>query len=148
MKLSTTSAFALALLLGAGQTSAIPQEAGIESTEESMPAEQTIDGESEEFLLEEAPYDEATAADNAAAESDSGDDEGWMDADDEASQATGYAEHEPAAEEELSDGQRFKRSLKRMLLGVLMPAMEREVREAVDPDQAQSDPDSGLESDP
>lgn len=154
MKLSTLSTLALVvplvLALSAGQALAMPQEEDGGYPGDSMEEEQAYYGQPEEFASDEAAYDEAHTNDGAVTEADAadaGDDEGWT-ASSEADAASANTEAKPASQQRPSDGQRLKRGLAQMLLGVLMPAVEREVREAVDLDEASADAEVDSESGP
>lgn len=148
---ASINALAIALLISlplAGQATAMPQDTDTEESASAPYEESASEGEQGDFLHDDGSNDEASAAEDAGSESDDGGD--WTTSVGDSDQMTAESDEEPApaSEEPLSDGKRFKRSLAQALLGVLMPAVEREVRQAVDLDEDPADTEGGFESDP
>jgi len=148
MKRPLDTALAAALLLClamAGQAAAQPSPAEDEPTENMAYVDEApMAGDGSEDTVAEDGSEDAMAGDEPQADETEADAEAWSD--DGSSAAAGEGDT-AASESEESTSEQVKGGLKRMLIGLLLPAVEREVRKAVgSDDDAQAN--AGAEPEP
>lgn len=131
--LDTALAAALLLCLAiTGQAAAQPSPAADDPTETMAyegEQEAPITGDEAENAMTEDGPDEVMAADESHAD--------WIEPEassDDGSSAAAEEDDTAASESEKSTGEQVKGGLKRMLIGLLLPAVERRVRKAVGED--------------
>lgn len=132
MKCPLDTALAAALLLClamAGQAVAQPSPAEDEPTENmAYEDEAPMAGDEAEDTVAEDGSEDAMAEDEPQADETEADAEAWSD---DVSNAAAGEDDTTASESEESTSEQVKGGLKRMLIGLLLPAVEREVRKAV-----------------
>lgn len=146
--LDTAAAMLLCLAM-AGQATARPSPAEDEPTENMIyEDEASMAGDEAEDTMAEGGSEGAIAGDEPQADETEADVEAWSD---DVSSAAAGEDDTAASESAESTSEQVKGGLKRMLIGLLLPAVEREVRKAVGSDDdaqanAGAEPESG--SDP